>query len=174
MQSASNITNLNEYEDVVDKVTVIDGNFSTLQSYTALKGTNFGIGPDVFQELTSGTQNTAIGNGAGGGTYGLTTGSRNVMVGYNLGGGCETGSNNTFLGSNTNFEGATYKQVYCIRCRGQNLGWCQVNGNWSNSKSKFDFLATRQQLVKIGEGQQKIKTVLSNQQSLPQHHPCKN
>jgi len=31
------------------------------------------------------------------------------MVGYNLGGGCETGSNNTFLGSNTNFEGATYK-----------------------------------------------------------------
>jgi len=73
-----------------------------------LKGTNFGVGPDVFQELTSGTQNTAIGYGAGEGTYGLTTGSGNVMIGYNLGGGCETGSNNTFLGSNTNFEGATY------------------------------------------------------------------
>jgi len=109
MQSASNITNLNKYEDVVDKVTVIDSNVSTLQSYTvSLKGTNFGVGPDVFQELTSGTQNTAIGNGAGGGTYGLTTGSRNVMIGYNSGGGCETSSNNTFLGSNTNFEVATY------------------------------------------------------------------
>jgi len=68
-----------------------------------LKGTNFDVGQDVFQELTSGTQNTAIGNGAGGGTYGLTTGSGNVMVGYNLGGGCETGSNNTFLGSNYKF-----------------------------------------------------------------------
>jgi len=38
-----------------------------------LKGTNFGVGPDVFQELTSGGQNTAIGNGAGGGPYGVTT-----------------------------------------------------------------------------------------------------
>jgi len=73
-----------------------------------LKGTNFGIGPDVFQELTSGTLNTVIGYGAGEGTYGLTTGSGNVMVGYNLGGDCETGSNNTFLGSNTHFEGSTY------------------------------------------------------------------
>jgi len=31
--SASNITNSSKYEDVVDKVTVIDDNFSTLQSY---------------------------------------------------------------------------------------------------------------------------------------------
>jgi len=72
-------------------------------------GTNFGVGSSVFQELTSGTQkNTSIGNGAGRGTYGLTTGSGNVMVGNNSGGGCETGSNNTFLGANTQFKGATY------------------------------------------------------------------
>jgi len=49
-------------------------------------------------------------------------------------------------------------------------------------ESKFDFLATRQRLVKIGEGQQKIKIVRTNQQSnlrgscqsnfsLPQHLP---
>jgi len=57
---------------VVDKVTVIDSNVSTLQSYTVSIGTNFGVGPNVFQDLTTGTQNTAIGNGAGGGTYGLT------------------------------------------------------------------------------------------------------
>jgi len=106
MQSASNITNLNEYEDVVDKVRFIENNVLTLQSYTVSKGTNFGVGPSVFQDLTTGTQNT--GNGAGGGTYGLTTGSRNVMVGYNSGGGCQTGSNNTFLGANTQFKGGTY------------------------------------------------------------------
>jgi len=32
-------------------------------------------------------------------------------------------------------------------------------------ESKFDFLATRQCLVKIGEGQQKIKIVPTNRQS---------
>jgi hypothetical protein len=81
---------------------------TTLQSYTVLKGTNFGVGPDVLQDLTTRTQNTALGNGASSGTYRLTTGSRNVMVGYNSGGGCQTGSNNTFLGANTQFTGATY------------------------------------------------------------------
>jgi len=29
------------------------------------------------------------------------------------------------------------------------LGWRQDIGNWSNQESKFDFLATRQCLVKI-------------------------
>jgi len=82
MQSASNVTNSNKYEDVVDKVTVIENNVSTLQSYTVSIGTNFGIGPDVFQELTTGMQNTAIGNSAMGGPYKLTTRTRNVMVGY--------------------------------------------------------------------------------------------
>jgi len=101
MQSASNITNSNEYDDVVDKVTIIDSNISTLQSYTVSKGTNFGIGPDVLQDLTTGTQNTATGYLAGGGPYGLQNGKRNVMVGYISGGTCISGSNNTFLGANT-------------------------------------------------------------------------
>jgi len=62
------------------------------------------------------------------------------------------------------------------------LGWRQDNGNRSNQKSKFDFLATRQCLVKIDEGQQKIKIVRTNRQSnlrgscqsifsLCRHHP---
>jgi len=62
------------------------------------------------------------------------------------------------------------------------LGRRQDNRNRPNQESKFDFLATHQCLVKIGEGQQKIKIVRSNQQSnlwgscqsifsLPQHHP---
>jgi len=79
-------------------------NITTLQSYTVSSGTNFGFRPDVFDNLTTGTQNTAIGNSAAGGLYRLTTGSRNVMVGYNLGGSCESGSNNTFLGTNTQFK----------------------------------------------------------------------
>jgi len=32
------------------------------------------------------------------------------------------------------------------------LGWCQDNGKGSNQESKFDFLATRQCLVKIDKG----------------------
>jgi len=39
------------------------------------------------------------------------------------------------------------------------VGWRQDNRNRSNQESKFDFLATRQQLRKIGDGQQKIKIV---------------
>jgi len=35
----------------------------------------------------------------------------------------------------------------------------------SNQESKFDFLATGQQLGKIDEGQQKIKIVRTNRQS---------
>jgi len=62
MQSASHITNSNEYENVVDKVTVIENIVSTLQTYTVSIGTNFGVGPGVFQELTTGTQNTQVNN----------------------------------------------------------------------------------------------------------------
>jgi len=64
----------------------------------------------------------------------------------------------------------------------QGLGWRQDNGNRSNQESKFDFLATRQYLVKIVKGQQKIKIVRTNRQSnllsscqsifsLCRHHP---
>jgi len=60
MQSANNITNSNKYEDVVDKVTVIENNVLTLQSYTVSKGTNFGVGPSVFNNLTTGTQNMLL------------------------------------------------------------------------------------------------------------------
>jgi len=79
-------------------------NITTLQSCTVSSGTNFGVGPDVFDNLTTRTQNTAIGNLASGGQYKLSTGSGNVMVGYNSGGSCESGSNNTFLGTNTQFK----------------------------------------------------------------------
>jgi len=79
-------------------------NITTLESYTISNGTNFGVGPGVLDNLTTGTQNTAIGNLAAGGQYKLSTGSGNVMVGYNSGGSCESGSNNTFLGTNTQFK----------------------------------------------------------------------
>jgi len=39
------------------------------------------------------------------------------------------------------------------------------NKNMSNQESKFNFLATRQCLVKIDKGQQKIKIVRTNRQS---------
>jgi len=40
------------------------------------------------------------------------------------------------------------------------LGWRPRNGNRSNQQSKFDFLATRQCLVKIAEEQQNIDGAL--------------
>jgi len=49
--------------------------------------------------------------------------------------------------------------------RDEGLGWRQDNGNRSNQESKFDFLATRQQLGKMDGGQQKIQIVRTNQQS---------
>jgi len=66
----------------------------------------------------------------------------------------------------------------------KSLGWRQDNGNRTNQESKFDFLATRQQLGKIERGQQKIKIVRTTQQSnlrgscqsifsLCRHHPNK-
>jgi len=42
------------------------------------------------------------------------------------------------------------------------VGWRQDNGNRSNQESKFDFLTTRQFLVKIDDRQQKIKIVRTN------------
>jgi len=68
MQSAINITNSNKYEETNENVTVIENNLATLQSYTVSEGTNFGVGPHVFENLTTGYQNTAVGNGASEGT----------------------------------------------------------------------------------------------------------
>jgi len=47
----------------------------------------------------------------------------------------------------------------------QQLRWCQDNRNRSNQESKFDFLATRQKLGKIDGEQQKLKIVRTNRQS---------
>jgi len=61
-----------------------------------------------LEQLTTGTNNIAIGLGAASDEYGLTTGSGNVVLGVNSGLSCITGSNNTFLGYNTLMYGATY------------------------------------------------------------------
>jgi len=83
-----------------------------LQSNIISTGTNLAVGPDALTQVTTGTNNTAIGNTAGGGQYGITTGSGNVMLGVGSGGGCENGSNNTFLGNGTVFKpGITYFNV---------------------------------------------------------------
>jgi len=105
------INNINELSTAQSDITSLQESVNnnttsilTLESYIVLDGTNFGIGPDVLNQLTTGTQNTAVGNLAAGGEYRVSTGSGNVMVGYNSGGSCESGSNNTFLGTNTQFQ----------------------------------------------------------------------
>jgi len=54
------------------------------------------------------------------------------------------------------------QDIPCDGGGGITVGWRQDNGNRSNQKSKFDFLATRKCLVKIDEEQQKIKIVRTN------------
>jgi len=82
---------------------VLQSQISDLQSNIVVSGTNLGVGPNALNIVTTGKGNTAIGSDAGGSPYGVTTGSGNVMVGANAGNICSGGSNNTFLGSNTDF-----------------------------------------------------------------------
>jgi hypothetical protein len=83
---------------------VLQSQIIDLQSNIVVTGTNLGVGSNVLTQLTTGTDNVAIGLGASSGNYSLTTCSGNVMLGANSGGGCVTGSNNTLLGYNTSMS----------------------------------------------------------------------
>jgi len=80
---------------------VLQLQITDLQSNIVVTGTNLGVGPNTLTQLTTRTNNVAIGLGASSGNYSLTTGNGNVMVGANSGQGCVTGSNNNLLGYNT-------------------------------------------------------------------------
>jgi len=65
------INNVNELNTAQSDITSLQEsvnnnttNITTLESYTISKGTNFGIGPNVLQILTTGYENTAVGYGA--------------------------------------------------------------------------------------------------------------
>jgi len=79
---------------------VLQLQITDLQDNLVVTGTNVAVGPGALNQLTTGTNNVAVGSGAGGEPYGIMTGSGNVVVGTRAGYSCETGSNNTFLGSN--------------------------------------------------------------------------
>jgi len=59
---------------------VLQSQITDLQSNIVVTGTNLGVGPGVLTQLTTGTDNVAIGSGASSGNYSLTTGNGNVMV----------------------------------------------------------------------------------------------
>jgi len=73
----NNVNDITSLQEIINNNTT---NITTLQSYTVSSGTNFGVRPDVFDNLTTRTQNTAIGNLASRGLYRLTTGSGNVII----------------------------------------------------------------------------------------------
>jgi len=79
-------------------------NITTLQSYPVSSGTNVGVGPGVLGNLTTGTQNTVVGNWEDALPYMITSGSNNTFIGYNTGKSCEQGSNNTFVGANAQLQ----------------------------------------------------------------------
>jgi len=83
---------------------VLQSQITNLQSNIAVSGTNLGVGPSTLTQLTTGTDNVAIGLGASSGDYSLTTESDNVVVGANSGLGCVVGSNNTLIGYNTSMS----------------------------------------------------------------------
>jgi len=82
---------------------VLQSQITNLQSNIVVSGTNVAVGPNALSQVTTGMGNTTIGSDAGGSPYGIAAGSGNVMVGANAGNICSGGSNNTFLGSNTDF-----------------------------------------------------------------------
>jgi len=55
----NNVNDITSLQEIVNNNTT---NISTLQSYTVLNGTNFGVGPGALSNLTTGTQNTIVGN----------------------------------------------------------------------------------------------------------------
>jgi len=87
---------------------VLQSQITNLQDNFVVTGTNLGVGTGALNQVTTGTNNVAIGSGAASGQCGLTTGSGNVMLGVNSGLACITSNNNTFLGYNTSMYGASY------------------------------------------------------------------
>jgi len=79
---------------------VLQLQITNLQSNIVVSGTNLGVGPSALNQITTGAGNTAVGSDAGGAPYGVVIGSGNVMVAGSI---CSGRSNNTFLGSNTDF-----------------------------------------------------------------------
>jgi hypothetical protein len=91
---------------------VLQSQITNLQSNIVVSGTNLGVGLDVLTQLTTGTDNVAIGLGASSGNYSLTTGSGNVMLGANSGGDCVTGNNKTLIGYNTSMTAIYLGQLH--------------------------------------------------------------
>jgi len=79
---------------------VLQSQITNLQSNLVAMRTNLAVGPNALNYLSTGTNNTAVGNTSRGGQYGIMTGSNNV-IGAGSGESCENRSNNTFLGTNT-------------------------------------------------------------------------
>jgi len=105
-RTINNVNDITSLQEIVNNNTT---NISTLQSYTVLNGTNFGVGPGVLGNLTTGTQNTIVGNWEDALPYTITSGSSNTFIGYIAGKSCEVGSNNTFVGANAQLQpGQTY------------------------------------------------------------------
>jgi len=94
----------NSLENIDTSISSLQTNLEDLESKIVFSGQNTAIGYNVLTQVTTGTDNTAVGYGATTPPYGITTGSYNTMLGTYSGNSCETGSNNTFLGYNTAFK----------------------------------------------------------------------
>jgi len=62
---------------------------------------NVAVGAEAGNELTSGTQNVFVGEGAGDGANGITTGSNNIIIGFDANATSSTASNEITLGNSS-------------------------------------------------------------------------
>jgi len=111
----------------------LQSQITDLQSNIVVSGTNVAVGPSTLTQVTTRTDNTAVGYATSGPPYSITTGSGNVILGASSGGSCMNGSNNTFLGSNTGFKaGITYYSgsiAFCASATITNYNQLMVSSN---------------------------------------------
>jgi len=107
-RTINNVNDLNmaqsDISSLQESINTNTTNITTLQSYIVSNGTNFGVGPGVLGNLTTGSQNTIVGNLEGDLPYTITSGRGNTFIGFNVGISCEQGSNNTFVGASIQLQ----------------------------------------------------------------------
>jgi hypothetical protein len=73
---------LNQIKEKVEQNTTDISTIQTSLENLVIDKTNVGVGPSVLSSLTTGTGNTAVGDSAGGGPYGVSTSSNCPGISY--------------------------------------------------------------------------------------------
>ena len=109
---------------------------ASAMSAGAAGSNNVALGTGAAQPITSGTQNTVVGNLAGGA---LTTGSDNVAVGYQTLDACNSGAQNTAIGKSALSASTTASNNTAV---GFNAGLALITGDFNTVVGSNAFAAS--------------------------------